>query len=86
MGQPRNVLVIANANKTEALRMATGLTLLDDNVRVTVLGKLDEDEGTRSQLDALEFADVPVALLKESDNGVRELAEAIIRADCVLVV
>jgi len=35
----KNILVIAKNNKVEALRVAVGLVLLDDTVKVDVLGE-----------------------------------------------
>ncbi len=83
----KTILVIARHNKPEALRMAAGLTLLDDEVRVTALGGLDDDPETALQLEALEFAEVPVnSLNPATDTGIEELADAILWADVVYVV
>jgi predicted protein tyrosine phosphatase len=83
----KTILVIAQHNKPEALRMATGLTLLDDEVRVAALGGLDDDSDTTLQLEALEFAEVPVdSLNPETDSGIGELADAILWADAVFVI
>lgn len=81
------ILVIAQHNKPEALRMASGLTLLDDEVRVAAIGGLDDDAETALQLEALEFAEVEVASLNaETDVGVGDLADAILGADAVYVI
>ena len=81
----KNVLMIARHKKTEALRMATGLTLLDDVVQVAVVGELDRaDAEVELQLESLDFADVPVVDIDE--NAPIVLAEMIVNADVVYVV
>lgn len=84
----KTVLVIAWHNKPEALRMASGLTLLDDEVCIAALGGLDAgDADTSLQLEALEFAEVPVEDVDPgTDAGIDRLADAIIRADAVYVI
>ncbi len=86
MAQAKNVLMIAHDNKVEALRMATGLTLLDDVVRVIVLGELPDGEGADVQLESLEFAEVPIDRLDDSDESVAALARAMVQADTVFMV
>lgn len=83
--ETKNVLMIARNKKTEALRMATGLTLLDDAVRVAVVGKIDRaDPEVELQLESLDFAEVQVV---EVDAGqARTLAEMIVNSDVVYVV
>ncbi|MET0029189.1 MAG: hypothetical protein ABW101_16285 [Candidatus Thiodiazotropha sp.] len=56
----KNILMLAMHDRIEALRMATGLTLLDDAVRVAVYGDLDSSDAAQEQLDALDFAEVPL--------------------------
>lgn len=81
----KNVLMIARQKKTEALRMATGLTLLDDVVQVAVVGEIDRaDAEVELQLESLDFADVPVVDIDENVPAV--LAEMIVNADVVYVV
>lgn len=81
----KNVLMIARHKKAEALRMATGLTLLDDVVQVAVVGELDRaDAEIELQLESLDFADVPVVDIDE--NAPVVLAEMIVNADVVYVV
>lgn len=85
--QPKQILMIAQYNKPEALRMASGLTLLDDPVRVIALGGLADDEETRLQLEALEFADVEVETVAPDQSGdLARLAAAIVAADVVYTV
>ena len=69
-GNTKRILVVARDDKVEALRMASGLTLLDDEVRVAVLGGLDEAASeVQMQLESLDFADLPVARLNDADVG-----------------
>ncbi len=83
----RTVLLIAQDDKPEALRMASGLTLLDDRVIVDVLGRLDDDEETALQLEALEFAEVPISSIELSTPGaIDRLAGDILSADVVFIV
>ncbi|RRQ22130.1 hypothetical protein [Thiohalobacter thiocyanaticus] len=83
----KTILVIAQHNKPEALRMATGLTLLDDEVRVSVLGELGDDQDTLMQMEALEFAEAPVeSVAVETEEGMGRLADSILGADAVYVI
>jgi hypothetical protein len=56
----KSILVVARSNKVEALRVAAGLTLLDDAVALAVLGGMEETAAVRAQLEVLEFAEVPM--------------------------
>lgn len=81
------VLVVARDDKVEALRMATGLTLLDDQISVAVLGELDEaDSEVQLQLESLDFADVPVNRLASNGEGFQELAAMITKSNAVFIV
>ena len=83
--ETKNVLMIARNKKTEALRMATGLTLLDDVIRVAVIGEMDRaDPEVELQLESLDFADVPV--VDVAANDAKKLAEMIVNSDVVYVV
>ncbi|MFP4181162.1 hypothetical protein [Thiohalospira sp.] len=85
MSNTKQILVIARDRKTEALRMATGLTLLDDAVSVAAWGGLDrDDEEVEMQLEALDFSDVPVTELTTDAAG--DLAGMINESDAVYVV
>ncbi len=83
--QTRHILMVASQQPTEALRMASGLTLLDDQVQVAVLGRLDSNEATAEQLEALDFAEVTVAQL-DSETRADALAEFLLNADVVYCV
>ncbi|ACL71170.1 hypothetical protein Tgr7_0066 [Thioalkalivibrio sulfidiphilus HL-EbGr7] len=83
----KQILVVAGDDKVEALRMATGLTLLDDAVRVAVLGDLDETaDDVQLQLESLEFADVPVERLGNGPESYKALAGMMIQSDTVFMV
>jgi hypothetical protein len=83
--ETKNVLMIARNKKVEALRMATGLTLLDDVIRVAVIGGIDrENPDVELQIESLDFADVPVVDIDVS-NAAR-LAEMVVESDVVFVV
>jgi hypothetical protein len=78
----KQILMIASRRPTEALRMATGLTLLDDQVRVTVLGELEKNPANEEQMEALDFSDVPVTeIVDEASFDV--LAQQLFEADVV---
>ncbi len=79
----KNILMVARDRKIEALRMAAGLTLLDDKVTVLVCGTLDDSAEASEQLEALEFSDVPVTQLDNPDDVPLAMAQAISQADVV---
>jgi hypothetical protein len=82
----KQIVVIAQDRKAEALRMASGLTLLDDVVRVFVVGQLDNDEETVSQLEALEFAEVPIANVTVGDaQAMDSLVDTIMASQVVYI-
>jgi hypothetical protein len=86
MDKQKQIVVIAHERKAEALRMASGLTLLDDVVRVFVVGRLDDDAETVSQLDVLEFAEVPIANVSVDDaQAMSGLVDAIAASQAVYV-
>ena len=83
--ETKNVLMIARNKKVEALRMATGLTLLDDVIHVAIIGGIDrEHPDVALQLESLDFADVPVIDVDESSAS--NLAEMLVNSDVVFVV
>lgn len=83
--QAKNILVVARYRKTEALRMASGLTLLDDPVSVLVCGELEPSEELDVQLEALEFADVPLTRIADEAAVAGALAGAVSQADVVYI-
>lgn len=81
----KQILVVAMARRTEALRMAAGLTLLDDAVSVAVCGALESEAD--EHLEALDFADVPVEHLSvDTSAGLSALADRIAAADTVYLI
>lgn len=82
----KKILMIARDKKVEALRMATGLTLLDDAVSVLICGELEDSAVAAEQLEALEFSDVPVARLENLADMPAVMAAAIAQADVVYVI
>ncbi len=82
----KNILVIAKRDKTEALRMAAGLTLLDDSVKVAMLGSLEETPAAREQIEMLEFAEVPLQYYGERGIADPALVRDLIGADAVYIV
>lgn len=83
--ETKNILMLARNKKVEALRMAVGLTLLDDTIQVAVIGDLDNDNpDVELQLESLDFADVPVTTI--TANQAADLAKMIINSDVVYVV
>ncbi len=82
----KNILVIAKNNKVEALRVAVGLVLLDDAVKVDVQGGLDKSPQIQEQLEVLEFGDVPYELLEDHAKLIDRLAQDLISSDVVYVI
>jgi len=83
MSAQKRILVVPSSKKVEALRMATGLTLLDDQVTVAVWGGMPDAPEAAEQLEALEFVEVPLARLDRDMDG---LVERIINSDMVYFV
>lgn len=82
----KNILVIAKNNKVEALRVAVGLVLLDDKVKLDVLGELDGSPQIQEQLEVLEFADVPHEILDNQAKLIDKLAQDLISSDVVYLI
>lgn len=78
--------MVAAENKLEALRMAAGLTLLDDKVSIVTLGKLADSAEFQEQLDALEFMEVPVQQLDHGAGIYSEVASMLMESDVVFCV
>lgn len=86
MSEKKRILMIASQKKVEALRMASGLTLLDDAVSIVSLGQLPEGPEAAEQLEALEFADVPIETVDAGQGGAQALALRIVDSDVVFCV
>ena len=82
----KKILVVARYRKTEALRMASGLTLLDDPVTVLVCGELESGDEVDVQLESLDFADVPLQRVADEGAVTQALAHAVTQADVVYII
>ena len=82
----KNILVLAKNNKVEALRVAVGLVLLDDKVKLDVLGELEDSPQIQEQLEVLEFADVPHEILDDQTKLIDKLARDLISSDVVYLI
>lgn len=82
----RNLLVVAKHNPAEALRVAAGLTLLSDPVRVAVVGTLPDTPAVAEQRELLDFAEVPLEEIPAGPPGRARLAGAMLAADAVYVI
>jgi len=82
----KNILVIAKNNKVEALRVAVGLVLLSDFVKVDVLGGLDNSPKVQEQLEVMEFADIPHEVLDNDSSMMDKLAQDIVGSNVIYVI
>lgn len=85
MADRKRILMVAMHNKPEALRMAAGLTLLDDRIEVAVWDGIPAAPSTAEQLEALDFADVPVSEVQPGGD-LAKLAGRIVDSDVVYCV
>ncbi len=84
--KPKRILVISQFKKDEGLRMANGLTLLDDKVRVVVIGDLEKNENVDIQLEAIEFGETPLQYIDPNkDSDLNNLTDEIQNADVVYI-
>ncbi|MBL8341004.1 MAG: hypothetical protein JNL30_05995 [Rubrivivax sp.] len=83
MPKGKRILVVARAKPAEALRVATGLTLLNDTVRVIAAAPLPDTAAVREQREMLEFVEVPCDEVGDAALLPALLAEAILAADQV---
>jgi hypothetical protein len=86
MADQKHILMVAVQKPVEALRMASGLTLLDDAVAIAAWGRLPEGADVAEQMEALEFADVPVVELDPAADALAALARQVIDNDVVYCV
>lgn len=86
MADQKHILMVAVQKRVEALRMASGLTLLDDAVSIATWGALPESAAVAEQMEALEFAEVPVVELAPAGDAMAVLARQIIDNDVVYCV
>lgn len=83
MSGQKKILMVAVDKKIEALRMSSGLTLLDDAVAIAVWGDPATGPEADEQREALDFADVPV---EDVGHDVAALAAHILKSDVVYCV
>jgi hypothetical protein len=86
MADQKHILMVAVQKPVEALRMASGLTLLDDAVTIATWGRLPESADVAEQMEALEFAEVPVVELDPAGGAMAALARQILDNDVVYCV
>jgi len=86
MADQKHILMVAVQKPVEALRMASGLTLLDDAVTIAAWGRLPENADVAEQMEALEFAEVPVVELDSAGDAMAALARQILDNDVVYCV
>ncbi len=80
----KQVLVIAKFDQAEAMRVAAGLTLLNDHIRIQVIGKLKDSQEVAEQKEVLDFAEVPCEVLDAADP-LPDIAQSILTADTVFI-
>ncbi len=80
----KQVLVIAKFDQAEALRVAAGLTLMNDAVKVDVLGPLEESAAVNEQKEVIDFAEVQCEIVLANDL-IKRVASDIMEADVVVV-
>ncbi|MHB8257324.1 MAG: hypothetical protein ACYDHY_13870 [Acidiferrobacterales bacterium] len=76
----KQVLVIAKYHQSEALRVAAGLTLLNDSIKVDVIGKLEDSPDVNEQKEVLDFAEVPCEIM-DNDAQLVRIAQDLMAAD-----
>lgn len=88
MADSKRILMLAMDKKVEALRMASGLTLLDDRVHIAIWGALENSVEVAEQIEALEFSEVPMRELDvcNPDTACAALAAEIMDSDVVYCV
>lgn len=86
MADQKHILMVAVQKPAEALRMASGLTLLDDAVSIATWGRLPEGAEVAEQMEALEFAEVPMVELNPAADAIAALARQILDNDVVYCV
>jgi hypothetical protein len=86
----KKIAVIVRERQSEALRMAVGLTLADDEVNVFVMDKkLEENEGTALNVETLGDLDVPVFTntpenSKFEQKSTEDIARELVNYDTVI--
>lgn len=79
----KRVLVIAKNKPAEALRVAAGLYMLHETVKVICVEPLSDDPAVREQRELLEFVDIHCDQIADRGDVPARLAAAILEADVV---
>jgi hypothetical protein len=71
----KTVAVMVRERQDEALRIAVGLTLLDDIIEVYVLDrKLDETENNKLNLETIDMMDIKIFTNAKDNKGMEYLS------------
>lgn len=85
---PKKIAVIATDRQGEAFRITLGLLLADDVPSLFLLGKLEDSEQNRHNLETMEMMEVKVFSNTDNDGFTRlssaEIAEKLLDADIVI--
>lgn len=79
----KRILVIAKHEPAEALRVAAGLTMLHQSIRVAAIGELPDDAAVAEQRELLDFIEVPVDVIDDPAQVPARLADALLQSDVV---
>ncbi len=79
----KHILVIANNKPAEALRVAAGLYLLHETIKVISVEPLPDDPAVHEQRELLEFIDIHCDEIADRADVPARLAAAILEADVV---
>lgn len=70
----KKVAVIAKDRKDEAIRMAVGLSLMDESIDVFVIdGKLEDSEKNRLNIETMEMTDIRPYTNSRDNEGMEQL-------------
>ena len=71
----KRVAVVAHERQDEALRMAVGLTLMDDNIDVFILDrKLEDSENNRLNVETMELMEMKMFTNSAENGGMEYLS------------
>jgi hypothetical protein len=87
--QQKQVLVLARRDHTEAMRVASGLTIFGHGVRLVFMHRpVEETDENAAQLETLELCDIEPETTVDGQGlpvlSGGELSLALVEADCVL--
>lgn len=89
MKQEKQVLVLGRRDHTEAMRVASGLTIFGHGVRLVLMDRpVAETEENAAQIETLELCDITPETTVDGQGlpvmDASELSMALVDADCVL--